>query len=72
MAQSPYIYNDTLEANIFLGKGPRREEDLKEAYDLLTLFGLDFLAPTREELFNLKVGSMGRGSVVVRPKGFAS
>lgn len=59
VAQSPYIYNDTLLANIFLGKTPN-ENDLKEGYDLLTLFGLDFLAPTREELFKLKVGEHGK------------
>ncbi|MEC8624811.1 MAG: hypothetical protein VXY34_08335 [Bdellovibrionota bacterium] len=59
VAQSPYIYNDTLLANIFLGKTPN-ENELKEGYDLLTLFGLDFLAPTREELFQLKVGEHGK------------
>lgn len=59
IAQAPYLYNDTVSANIFLGKeadGPSQEK----AYELLTLFGLDYLASTREALFKLEVGEHGK------------
>jgi ATP-binding cassette subfamily B protein len=59
VAQTPYLFNDTVEGNIFLGL--TRSEDCKEqAYDLLKLFGLDELAESRESLFNLEVGENGK------------
>lgn len=59
VSQSPYLYNDSLEKNIFLGKNPNaKEKDL--AYELLQVFGLDYLASTREKLFSLEVGENGR------------
>lgn len=59
VAQSPYLYNDTIAANIFLGR--ERTEDLDtRAYDLLKIMGLDYLADNREELLKLEVGENGK------------
>jgi ABC-type multidrug transport system fused ATPase/permease subunit len=59
VAQDPYLYNDTIQANLFLGRDPSLEE-LEEAYRLLRLFGLDYLTSTREELMSLEVGEHGK------------
>jgi ABC-type multidrug transport system fused ATPase/permease subunit len=59
VAQDPYLYNDTIQANLFLGREPS-EQDLDEAYRLLRLFGLDYLTSSREELMNLEVGEHGK------------
>lgn len=59
VAQDPYLYNDSIEANLFLGRTPT-EADKQRAYDLLCLFGLDYLSATRAELFNLEVGEHGK------------
>jgi ATP-binding cassette subfamily B protein len=59
VAQNPYLYNDTVRANIFLGNEITKEkEDL--AYELLTLFGLEYLESSREKLFDLEVGENGK------------
>ncbi len=59
VAQNPYIYNDTIEGNIFLGKeSSLREKDF--AYDLLKLFSLDFLVDNKNDLLRLKVGENGK------------
>ncbi|RLA64776.1 MAG: hypothetical protein DRQ88_06755 [Epsilonproteobacteria bacterium] len=57
--QNPYIYNDTLKSNIFLGRDINEQES-ENAYDLLKLFSLNFLAPTKEDLFKMKVGENGK------------
>ncbi len=59
VAQSPYLYNDTISANIFLGKEVT-DELKKRAYDLLKIMGLDYLADNREELLKLEVGENGK------------
>jgi ATP-binding cassette subfamily B protein len=59
VTQSPYLYNDTLEKNIFLGK-EASENDRELAYQLLKVFGLDYLASSKEKLFDLEVGENGR------------
>lgn len=59
VAQDPYLYNDTIEKNIFLGKEPNQEE-LNKAWDLLVLFGLDVINSDRSHLFNLEVGENGK------------
>lgn len=59
VAQDPYLYNDTIQANLFLGREPNQAE-LDEAYQLLQLFGLDYLTATRQELMNLEVGEHGK------------
>jgi ATP-binding cassette subfamily B protein len=60
VAQSPYIYNDSLEANIFLGAKNPTDEEKEEAYQLLKLFALDFLSQDRESLLKLEVGEHGK------------
>ena len=57
--QNPYIYDDDIEANIFLGR-QASENDKDEAYKLLKLFSLDFLSHGKEELFKMKVGEHGK------------
>ncbi len=57
--QEPYLFNDSVEANIFLGRNPSAEEK-KQASDLLRLFGLDVLAPGAEALLALEVGENGK------------
>jgi ABC-type multidrug transport system fused ATPase/permease subunit len=59
VAQSPYLYNDTIAANIFLGRERTEELDTR-AYDLLKIMGLDYLADNREELLKLEVGENGK------------
>lgn len=59
VGQSPYLYNDTLIKNIFLGKEASPEEvDL--AYDLLVLFGLDYLESSKQKLLEMEVGEHGK------------
>lgn len=59
VGQSPYLYNDTVLKNIFLGKEATSSEvDL--AYDLLKLFGLDYLENTKEKLLHMEVGEHGK------------
>lgn len=59
VSQSPYLYNDSLFKNIFLGK-EATEEEVNLAYDLLVLFGLDYLENTKEKLFSMEVGEHGK------------
>jgi ABC-type multidrug transport system fused ATPase/permease subunit len=57
--QEPYLFNDTVEANIFLGRVPT-EEERKHASELLRLFGLDVLSTGAEALLSLEVGENGK------------
>ncbi len=59
VAQEPYLYNDTLERNIFLGREVS-PEDRQRALSLLKLFSLDFLESTPERLLALEVGENGK------------
>jgi len=59
VAQSPYLYNDTVINNIFLGI-EFDDEKKKEAYRLLQLFGLDYLEKDEESLFQMEVGENGK------------
>ncbi len=59
VAQDPYLYNDNIKSNLFLGRVPT-EADLAEAYSLLKIFQLDFLAANQEQLFDLEVGENGK------------
>ncbi len=59
VAQAPYIYNDILLRNIFLGREPNSLEKEK-SYALLKIFGLTELAQKRETLFSLEVGEHGK------------
>jgi ATP-binding cassette subfamily B multidrug efflux pump len=59
VAQDPYIYNDTIERNIFLGKSPTKLERT-HAKDTLKILGLDYLEPDLEKLMNMEVGENGK------------
>ena len=59
VAQDPYLYSDTIVSNIFLGYDyTSSEEDI--AYDLLCLFGLDYLANNKRSLLDMEVGEKGK------------
>ena len=59
VAQDPYIFNDSLERNIFLGK---KETDVEREYakSILKVLGLDYLEPNLENLMLLEVGENGK------------
>ncbi|MBG59303.1 MAG: hypothetical protein CME67_06475 [Halobacteriovoraceae bacterium] len=57
--QEPYLYNDTIAENIFLGEKPEGEK-LDLAKKCIAEFGLDLLAPTINEVLALEVGENGK------------
>ena len=57
--QEPYLFNDTIEENIFLGKAPD-EFSRQKAINLLKMFQLDNLASSPEEVLKLEVGENGK------------
>lgn len=57
--QEPYLFNDTVEENIFLGKEPN-ENSIKLAKDLIVMFQLDNLAGSVEEVLKMEVGENGK------------
>lgn len=59
VAQDPYIYNDTIEKNIFLGRAPS-ENERSYAKEILRILGLDYLEPDLEKLMALEVGENGK------------
>ncbi|MCF8060500.1 MAG: ABC transporter ATP-binding protein/permease [Bacteriovoracaceae bacterium] len=59
VAQDPYLYNDTVVNNIFLGQEQTKDR-VDQAYELLVLFGLDYLASSKESLLNMEVGEKGK------------
>ncbi len=59
VSQDPYLYNDTVENNIFLGQEVTQQRR-DEAFDLLKLFGLDYLASNKESLLKMEVGEKGK------------
>ena len=59
VAQDPYIYNDTVEKNIFLGRKPTSEE-LTAAKNVLKILGLDYLEAQPDKLLALEVGENGK------------
>lgn len=59
VAQDPYLYNGTILENLQLGD-EFDEEKKQKAYELLKVFGLDYLSSTKEDLFNLVVGEDGK------------
>ena len=59
VAQDPYIYNDTIERNIFLGKNPSTSEQ-STAKATLKILGLDYLEPDLNKLMILEVGENGK------------
>jgi ATP-binding cassette subfamily B multidrug efflux pump len=59
VAQDPYIYNDTVERNIFLGR-TESEEDKALAKKLLKILGLDYLESNLDTLLKMEVGENGK------------
>ena len=59
VAQSPYVFDDTLEKNLFLGS--ETSNDRKEkAYRLLEIFGLNQLEDGKNNLFQMSLGENGK------------
>lgn len=57
--QEPYLFNDTIHENIFLGREPSvNQKNL--AKELLAIFQLDSLADSLEDVLNLEVGENGK------------
>jgi ATP-binding cassette subfamily B multidrug efflux pump len=59
VAQSPYLYNDTVESNIFLGLDAK-DRNLDLAKKLLKLFEMEVLSPDMDDLLKLEVGENGK------------
>lgn len=59
VAQDPYIYNDTVERNIFLGRSPS-DKDRAMAKVTLKILGLDYLESDLDKLLALEVGENGK------------
>ena len=59
VAQDPYIFNDTVERNIFLGK---KESDTEKDYakTILKILGLDYLESNLDNLMKMEVGENGK------------
>ena len=57
--QEPYLFNDTIGGNIFLGREVTPDE-LQASKELLTLFQLDGLAENLDDILNLEVGENGK------------
>jgi ATP-binding cassette subfamily B multidrug efflux pump len=57
--QEPYLFNDTIQENIFLGRTPD-QSSMKKAEELLRIFHLDNLGSTIEEVLKLEVGENGK------------
>jgi ATP-binding cassette subfamily B protein len=59
VAQDPYLYSDTIVSNVFLGYDYSSDEE-ETAYELLCLFGLDYLANNKRSLLDMEVGEKGK------------
>ena len=59
VAQSPYLYNDTVESNIFLGM-EQKDRNIELAKKLLKLFELEVLSSDMDDLLKLEVGENGK------------
>ena len=57
--QEPYLFNDTIFENIFLGSTPN-EEEKEKAIELLNIFQLNDLAANNFDVLNLEVGENGK------------
>jgi ATP-binding cassette subfamily B multidrug efflux pump len=57
--QEPYLFNDTIAENLFLGSTPDAVAR-ERAVDLLRMFQLDGLAPSIDEVLALEVGENGK------------
>jgi ABC-type multidrug transport system fused ATPase/permease subunit len=59
VGQSPYLFNDNILRNIFLGREETHLER-EQAFELLCLFELDVLEKNRDNLFAIEVGEHGK------------
>lgn len=59
VAQVPYLYNDTIINNIFLGRDVGVVQR-QEAFSLLQLFGMDYLETDMDALLDLEIGENGK------------
>lgn len=57
--QEPYLFNDTVEENIFLGIVPTEEMKARAA-ELIRMFQLDNLAPSVDQVLKMEVGENGK------------
>jgi ATP-binding cassette subfamily B protein len=57
--QEPYLYNDTLGANIFLGKKPT-DKDIALAKRLIRIFSLDILETETSNILDIELGENGK------------
>lgn len=57
--QEPYLFNDTIAENIFLGR-EMTEPELQKARSLIQMFQLDNLANTPDEVLKMEVGENGK------------
>jgi ATP-binding cassette subfamily B protein len=57
--QEPYLFNDTISENLFLGAAPD-SVSRERAFELLRMFQLDGLAPSLDEVLALEVGENGK------------
>jgi ATP-binding cassette subfamily B multidrug efflux pump len=57
--QEPYLFNDTIEANLFLGR-ELTSVDKSDAKELLKIFQLDNLALSLDEVLSMEVGENGK------------
>ncbi len=57
--QEPYLFNDTIRENIFLGKIPTQKE-IEKAHELINIFQLENLDSTMEKVLDLEVGENGK------------
>lgn len=57
--QEPYLFNDTIQENIFLGRAPD-EKNIARAKELIRMFQLDGLAPSLDEVLHMEVGENGK------------
>ena len=59
VAQYPYLYNDSIEKNIFLGNTPSSQQRENAQY-LLKLFCFDYLESSLDKLMNMEIGENGK------------
>lgn len=57
--QEPYLYNDTVRSNIFLGQDETPEK-LALVKEYLKVFGLDILSTNLDSLLNMELGENGK------------
>lgn len=57
--QEPYLYNDTIAGNLFLGQ-EKTPEKVERAKFFLKEFGLDILSSNMDDLLNMELGENGK------------